>query len=199
VSLRAVGLVAAAGRSGRMGRPKALLSTSLVDPLGPLEPWVNRLVRQLREGGVDEVVVTVPDDIEVAQAIGEAVGARAHTTRNERPELGLTGSVIAALERVSDADVLVICPVDAPGAPAAIVRQLVSAVAEGAAAAVVVHRGRRGHPAAFAASTFPLLRAAGERGGPRAVLEAASAVVVESDDPAVLWDLNTQADLDRLR
>ncbi len=197
MSLRAVGLVAAAGRSGRMGRPKALLSTSLVDPIGPDEPWVARLVRALREGGVDDVVVTVPDDVEVAASIRQAVGPHARTARNARPELGLSGSVIAALECSGDADVLVICPVDAPGAQASMVRRLLGAIAAGAAAAVVVHGGRRGHPAAFSASTWAALRAAGEQGGPRAVLGAVGAVEVDVDDAAVLWDLNTVADIDR--
>jgi molybdenum cofactor cytidylyltransferase len=199
VSLRAVGLVAAAGRSGRMGRPKALLSTSLIDPSGPDEPWVARLVRALREGGVDDVVVTVPDDVDLAASIREAVRGQARTTNNAQPELGLTGSVFAALALGADADVLVICPVDAPGAQASMVRRLLEAIAAGAAAAVVVHGGRRGHPAAFSAATFAALRAAGERGGPRAVLAAVGAVEVDVDDAAVLWDLNTPADVDRLR
>jgi CTP:molybdopterin cytidylyltransferase MocA len=179
-----------------MGTPKALISTRVFDAVGPDEPWARRVARMLREGGAADIVVTVPDDAAVAAAIAAAVADVAITTTNPHPSLGLSGSVIAALDLV-DADALVLCPVDAPGLRAPIVRPLIDAVGAGADAAVVVSAGRRGHPVAFSARCFSALRAAGDSGGPRAVLADLGDAVVEIDvdDDAVLWDLDCPADL----
>lgn len=205
--MRVLGVVAAAGQSGRMGSPKALLSSRVFDADGPDEAWVRRVARMLRDGGATHVVVTVPDDAVVAAAVGAAVVDLAVTVQNPQPWLGLSGSLVAALD-VTDGpvDALVLCPVDAPGLQAAMVRALVDAVAAGADAAVVVHAGRRGHPVAFSSRCFTALRSAGERGGPRAVLADLDDVVVggsgvvefDIDDDRVLWDLNSPDDVARV-
>ena len=47
-------VVLAAGKSSRMGRTKALL------PIGsPAETFLNRIIRVLREGGMERVVVVI--------------------------------------------------------------------------------------------------------------------------------------------
>lgn len=181
-----------------MGSPKALLSTRAFDPRGVDEPWVRRVARMMRDGGVTDVVVTTPDVVDVAAAVTTAVADLAITAANPQPALGLSGSVGAALDLV-DADVLVLCPVDAPGLDATMCRRLIDAVAGGASAAVVVHGGRRGHPVAFSSRCSPALRAAGAHGGPRAVLSTVDVVEVAVDGESVLWDLNRPADLARLR
>ena len=48
------GIVLCGGRSRRMGQHKALLPTSQPD-----ETFIGRIVRVLREGGIDDVVVVV--------------------------------------------------------------------------------------------------------------------------------------------
>jgi molybdenum cofactor cytidylyltransferase len=201
--MRVLGVVAAAGRSGRMGAPKALLSTRRFDPEGVDEPWARRVARMLRDGGATDIVVTVPDDEAVAAAVDAAVADVAVTAKNPQPHLGLSGSLFAALDVVEGpVDALLVCPVDAPGLQAAMVRALADAVAAGADAAVVVHAGRRGHPVAFASRCFTALRSAGERGGPRAVLAdldvTGGVVEIAVDDDAVLWDLNSPEALARL-
>jgi nicotine blue oxidoreductase len=198
--MRVLGVVAAAGRSGRMGSPKALLSSRHFDPGGLDEPWVRRIARIFREGGVSDVLVSIPDSADVGADVADAVTAAvvdiALVTANPQPEFGLSGSLIAALDLVM-ADAVVLCPVDAPGVRAPMVRKLIDTLATGVDAAVVVHAGRRGHPVAFSARCFPALREAGARGGPRAVLAALGADVAEVavDDDAVLWDFNSPADL----
>lgn len=179
-----------------MGAPKALLSSRHFDPAGLDEPWVRRIARTCRDGGVSDVVVSIPDGAEIALAVTAAVVDIARVVHNPQPELGLSGSLVAALDLVM-ADAVVLCPVDAPGVRAPMVRQLIDTLATGVDAAVVVHAGRRGHPVAFSARCFPALREAGACGGPRAVLAALGARVAEVavDDAAVLWDFNSPADL----
>lgn len=201
---RVLGLVAAAGASTRMGSPKALLAYEFHDAVGDddgiADCFVSHLVRAMLSGGADTVVVTVPDDAGSAAAISDVVGADAACVPNPSPSLGLTGSVIAALDHVDDADVLVLCPVDAPFATPAIVAALIAAVVAGADAAVVTVDGVRGHPVAFGRQAFGALRLAGSRGGPRRVLDELDQVVaVPSLDRRLTLDLNSAADLVRAR
>jgi CTP:molybdopterin cytidylyltransferase MocA len=147
-------VVAAAGRSFRMGRTKALVPFG---PGGP--PLVVHIVGALLDGGVDDVVVTVPADPRDAAAIHAEVDAalrggvhtalaapspaargrtgpgvvddharRVSFARNGEPGLSLTGSVRAALARATDAtEHLVVAPVDAPFFDADLVRALLLA------------------------------------------------------------------------
>ncbi len=200
---RVLGLIAAAGASTRMGSPKALLPyefhDAVADDDGIADCFVRHLVRAMLSGGANAVVVTVPDDAGTAAAISDVVGA-AVCVPNPSPSLGLTGSVIAALDHVDDVDVLVLCPVDAPFGTPAIVAALIAAVVAGADAAVVTVDGVRGHPVAFGRGAFGALRLAGSRGGPRRVLEELQQVVaVSSTDRRLCLDLNSAADLVRAR
>lgn len=191
-TVKVLGLVAAAGTSGRMGTPKALLSTRVLDDADDNEPWVRRIARALREGGVDEVVVTVPDG-PVGDAVTAVVVDIARVTANPRPQEGLTGSIVAALDLVCEADLegLVLCPVDAPGVDAAVVAAMLQALRRHGVPVVVTCGGRRGHPVAFPRASFAALRAAGHGGGPRAVLASGPVHEVAVDDERVLWDLDT--------
>ena len=61
------------------------------------------------------------------------------------------------------------------------------------------HRGRRGHPVGFAAELYSELVALNGDEGARRLVGRYPAHGVEVDDPGVLIDIDTQADLDRLR
>jgi len=61
------------------------------------------------------------------------------------------------------------------------------------------HRGRRGHPVGFAAELYSELVALSGDEGARRLVGRYPAYGVEVDDPGVLIDIDTQADLDRLR
>ena len=200
--MRVMGLVAAAGASRRMGSPKALLPWDFDDDGGHVgDRFVTHLVAAMLGGGVDTVTVTVPDDDDTASAIADLVGDHAVCVRNPLPAQGLTGSIIAALDAGGhDVDVLVLCPVDVPFATPALVRALIATVINGAEAAVVAVDGVRGHPVAFGRGVFEALRHAGDAGGPRQVLAMLTRVVeVAAADRRLVVDVNTMADLDRVR
>ena len=76
------------------------------------------------------------------------------------------------------AEAVLLHPVDNPFVAPATIDAVVAALAEGAAIAVPSHAGRRGHPAGFARSCWPALRAAPLDGGARTVLAALSDRVV---------------------
>lgn len=61
------------------------------------------------------------------------------------------------------------------------------------------HRGRRGHPVGFAAELYSELVLLGGDDGARRVMLRYPAHAVEVDDPGVLMDVDTVADLEALR
>lgn len=194
-------LVAAAGTSSRMGMPKALLPMRRgTSPVVAPSTFVSRIVEVFVASRLYPVIVTVPDDDEQAQRIARAV---AHlpvvVTRNHHPALGLTGSVMTALENAPDADGLVLTPVDCPFLDVALVESLVRSLTVAHAAVPVVGE-ERGHPVVFSRATFELLCAAGNSGGPRAVLDALDTDVLEVpwSDPRVCEDVDTVDDYERL-
>jgi molybdenum cofactor cytidylyltransferase len=185
------GLIAAAGRSVRMGRTKALL------PLGG-ETFVTHLSRVLLRAGLSPVIVTVPEPPEgalVRLALAKVDVVAAH---NDTPAEGLRGSVKTALRLARGTSALVLCPVDMPFVTAQLVRRLLAALDEGALAAAPWIDGQRGHPVALSRALFDEL-VAGPEGGVRAVLAAHDAEVarVPWGDARVLENLNTPEDFER--
>ena len=185
------GLIAAAGRSARMGRPKATL---------PLEgsTFVATLARAFLAAGLSPVVITLPEGDARDDVRAALDGVPVTCVPNRAPTEGLTGSVQTALRLAPGAAGLVLCPVDAPFVDGALVRALIEALrgaGNAADAAVPLVEGQRGHPAAFRRAAFPALAGCGGSGGPRALLASLGKRVVEVPwrDARVLADVNTPA------
>lgn len=192
------GIVLAAGRSRRMGRPKPLLRFRG-------ESFLARVVGALREGGCGEVVVVVapPEGDPAAAGIaGEARRAGARVVVNPRPEAEQVDSLRAGLAALPPgAEAAVVAPADVPGVDPAAVRALLEAFrARGAPVVRATHGGRHGHPVIFARRVFPDLFRAPLPEGARSVVRAHAAGLeeVEVASPAVLVDVDTPDDYRRL-
>lgn len=195
MSGRAAGLIAAAGTSVRMGTCKALL------PYAGATSFVERIAQVFLAAGLDPVIVTVPDGDDgfgVDQALSTLPVICA---RNERPEDGLSGSVLTALRHAAGPDALVLTPVDCPFLDVELVRSLLLLLRTAPASAPEVD-GARGHPVAFSRATYELLATCASRGGPRAVLDALAGsgdvALVPWSDAHVLEDVDTPQDYQRL-
>lgn len=190
------GVVLAAGRSSRMGYPKALL-----DFRG--EPFIIRVLQALEALDIKHRVVVLGPDaprIRAALAVHECLIAE-----NPDPDTGPIASLRAALValRTTRPAAALVWPVDLPHVRMATVERLIEAHERARAAAVVpVFGGRRGHPVIWDHTLFAELETseAATREGARAVLHAHAAEVVgvPVDDPAVLDEINTPADYERL-
>ncbi|MGH2598784.1 MAG: nucleotidyltransferase family protein, partial [Dehalococcoidia bacterium] len=167
----------------------------------PLLPWhgqplVAYQVQQLRAAGAVEVVVVVGhaagDVRPVAQAAGGVV------VENPEYRQGRAGSVRrGAMALPDDTGAIVTLNVDQPR-PAWLIRRVLDAHLGGDAPITTPeYGGRRGHPAVFAGTLLPELRAVSDATeGLRAVVRryADRRRFVPIDDPIVTLEFNTRAE-----
>jgi molybdenum cofactor cytidylyltransferase len=192
------GLILAAGKSVRMGQPKALL------PSGPGAPtFVHRLATTLRDGGVADVLVVGRADDEMLRREVDSMQAAARFVPNEHADLGQLSSVTAGLNAADRPGVsaVLIAPVDAPFIKPATVAALLSVWAARRAPLVrPIYRGRHGHPVVFARAIFDELRRADPSIGAKAVVQAhqSDLLNLDVDDPAVVDDIDGPDDYARV-
>jgi len=184
-------IILAAGKSQRLGYPKALLS------LGN-ETFSHRLLRLARETGADPIRIVL--------------GYRAREFRrqlelpeeavlvNPRYEEGQLSSLQCGL-RGLDCDAALILPVDHPLVTVHLLRQMVGRFRQTRALAVIpTHKGRGGHPALFSRALFSELLENPLEDGARTVLNRHRAEIcyMPTADPAVIMDVDTPDDYRRL-
>ena len=191
-------VVLAAGRSSRVGRPKALL---------PVEgdTFVSRIVKTLARGGADEVIVVVSPGGEAdIQSALQGTNAPVTIVTNRAPERGQLSSLIAALDSLAQRQVeaVLVTLVDLPLLSETTVRAVIDAYRQNNRPSIAraTYRGAHGHPVLFDRSIFDELRAADPEVGAREVTHrhAAGICNVEVDDPGLANDVDTWSDYERL-
>jgi len=169
------GIVLAAGRSRRMGTPKAFLRWGGAT-------FLERAVHALRDGGCDRVVVVAgPADDPVAHEIAQAAERLdARVALNPDPGSEQVDSLRAGLRAAGDdagsTAAAVVMPVDVPGVTAALVRAVIERFTATAAPVVQPWDGERhGHPVLFARALWPELLRGDLPEGARTVIHAYAA------------------------
>jgi molybdenum cofactor cytidylyltransferase len=188
------GVLLAAGRSRRMGRPKQLL------PLGPQGTLVEMAARRVRPFVEELVVVVGHVGGQVAAALSD-IDVRLAV--NGDVDRGMLSSVQTGLRAAPEATGYLICLGDQPGMPESAIRRVLACAAEGEAGIVLpTAQGKRGHPVYLAAAyRDEILRLdatttglnAVTRGHPQETRE------VPVDDDSILRDVDTPADYERER
>lgn len=190
------GVVLAAGRSSRMGSPKALL-----DFLGL--PFAVRILQALEVLEVKtRVVVLGPDAPRIQPALAD------HDfllVENPEPDTGPIASLRGALRALQplQPDAVLVWPVDLPHVRVSTVERVIEAHRRSKAAVVLpTFAERKGHPVIWTSGLFGELMEspAANREGARAVLHNHETDVlgVPVDDPAVVDQVNTPEDYERL-
>lgn len=183
------GVVLAAGVSGRMGTPKALLDAGGMT-------FVARLVETLAQGGCDPVVVVGASGAgALAEEVGRGAGVLVVNPGGRGGQIGSLRVALDQLEGMADPPAaLAFTPVDNPFVAPATVRALI-AEWRGSRAAIVLPRfgDVRGHPALVDMNVAAELRAEGLREGARTVVrrDPGRVLEVEVADPGVADDLDT--------
>jgi len=194
-------LVLAAGKSSRMGRTKALLSLGSSG-----ETFLHRIIRVLREGGADAVVVVIGGDAAAVRASLPRDDVQISAVENPRYEEGQLSSLLAGLaaveQRHDDVEAVMMTLVDLPLISAATVRAVRETFLANPGAPLVRPRrgGRHGHPVIFNRSIFGELRRADPSTGAKPVVHAHAAeeVDVDVDDEGAFIDIDTPDDYQRL-
>jgi molybdenum cofactor cytidylyltransferase len=180
------GLVLGAGGSERLGRPKQLLPYRGATLLG-------HVVGVARTCPLDQLVVTLGG---AAGEVRRAVDLQGlEVVVNDAYGEGCSSSIAAALRAVdSRCDVLVLMLGDQPGVTAATVAALLAGRG-GAPLAVCRYDDGRGHPIAFARSTFAALADLhGDKGVWRLLDQRADDVTEVPIDGPIPLDVDTEED-----
>jgi molybdenum cofactor cytidylyltransferase len=184
-------ILLAAGESRRMGYPKPLLRVGA-------ESFLARTTA-LALGVTSRLVIVLGAH---ADRIRPAVARDSRITLVENPNYarGQLSSLKVGLTEVmaGGTNAVMVHLADHPMVAPTTFRALVDGYrAAGKPIVVARYRGRRGHPVIFDSAVFDELMAAPEDQGARVVVNADAARVafVDVDDPGVVLDLDTPADL----
>ena len=193
-------VIPAGGRSQRMGRPKLAL------PLGD-HTVLEHVIAALRGAGVEHILVVVgphvPELIPLAEQAGADVLRLAEATADMRAtvEHGLRWLEDHRHPQGEDAWLLV--PADHPTLNPAVVRRLIEGreAKPGSTIVIPTFQGRRGHPVLFGWGHVQGIRAFPGGQGLNAYIRQQAADVLELavDTGAILCDLDTPEDYERLR
>ena len=185
-------VIPAAGRSHRMGSPKALLDAGGVSFLG-------RILGSLRDGGAFPLVVVVRSPS--GPVTEEAVRHGGEVVVNPDPTPGPVSSLQAGLRALPESvPAVLLAPVDHPLFSASTVRALIRAFSDTRAPVIVpAYDGWRGHPVLFSQALFPELLEPDLPEGARTVIRRYldSRVQLAVDDPGILTDIDTPEEYDR--
>ena len=189
--MRIVGILLAAGAGVRFGGGKLL--ARLPDGAMVGERACRNLV-----AAIPEVIAVVRPGENVLVQVLEAAGARVETCHEAVAGMGasLVHGVRAAIAS-AQADAVVIALADMPWIRSDTLAAVVAALARGRQVVVPLHQGKRGHPVGFGSNHFAALAMLRDDEGARDVIAFADSVHrIDVDDPGILRDVDTPADLD---
>jgi molybdenum cofactor cytidylyltransferase len=186
------GILLAAGESRRMGFPKPLLRIGN-------DTFLARSLRSMLEVARNVIVVTGAYEQPVRDEVPPS--GRLRIVHNPDFRQGQLSSLQRAIGAAfPDVDGVLVHLADHPLVQGSTFGALAEQYAVTRAPILIArHRGRRGHPVLFAKSVFSELLATPAGEGARFVVNAdpARVVYVEVEDPGVILDLDTPADLKR--
>jgi molybdenum cofactor cytidylyltransferase len=187
-----VGILLAAGSGSRFGGDKLLARLTSGEFAG--EAIGAAAFRHLREAVPNVIVVVRPGDPSLAAMFG-AAGAR--VVRCPLAADGMGASLACGVRAAGDVSGYIVALADMPWTRAATIGTVRAAIEAGAQIAAPEHRGKRGHPVGFARGyRAQLERLTGDEGARGLIAaNAQSLSLLPTDDPGVLRDIDTRADL----
>ena len=188
-------IVLAAGRGSRFGGTGHKLAQGLAN-----STVLGTTLRQAVASQLPVVVVTTEVLVALASryvASRDVVVLPPADGATDAP-LGMGYSIAAGVAARAHAPGWLVLPGDMPLVQPATLQAVARHLADHPVA-YAQHRGRRGHPVGFAAELYSELMVLSGDEGARRLLARYPAMPVEVDDPGVLVDVDTEADLQDLR
>jgi len=177
-------LILAAGKSQRMGSPKALLQWGTCS-------FLETICHNCLAAGITDIIIVTGYHSSAVRKAHSALPVS--WVENPRPDHGMLSSLRCGLNHLpSENCSLLLCLTDYP---AVSFRTYLDLVARASDSSIIlpVHNGRRGHPVVFGAAFITELRDGPCPEGARSVVRDHPDAIIEmqTDDPAILWDINT--------
>ena len=190
-------VVLAAGKSTRMGRPKALL------PLPDGRTFLARIIDTFLAAGLDDVVVVLGHEADTIAASLDQQNARARVVVNRDYESGQLSSLLTGLRAIDRPGVsaMLLTLVDVPLVSADTVRAVLARYRATSAPLVrPVDGERHGHPVLIDRTLFEALRRADPSTGAKPIVRAHVSIAgnVEVKDEGAFLDVDTPDEYARL-
>ncbi len=195
---RIPGIMLMAGRSSRMGFPKALL------PFGD-QPLLAVLLERILESDLEPVILVLgPHPRKMRKALGRLLGqAKLKIIRNPDYHQGLSTSIRKGLTQVPPwARGVMFLMGDQPLLTAPVINRLIRSFLKTADAILVPHYGRRpGNPVLFPKALIPELRKlSGDTGGREVIKKYPDRIrAVPIRPQRIGWDMDTWEDYQRAK
>ena len=186
--MSAVGILLAGGAATRFGSDK------LLHPLPGGTPIALASFRNLH-AALPRVVAVVRPGADVLARLLQEGGAE--VTVCERADDGMGTTLAHAVRAARGADGWVVALADMPFIRPDTIRRVAARLAAGASLVAPRYAGERGHPVGFAARFGPALAALTGDAGARSLVaaERGALELLDCDDPGVVRDIDTPADL----
>jgi molybdenum cofactor cytidylyltransferase len=184
------GLILAAGKGSRFGRPKQLAHLHG-------RPLLEHAVRAMTASPVGRVVVVLGAGAENVIAQVDLHGAEPVVC--ERWEEGQSASLAFGLGELAECDAVVVTLGDLPNLSTNAIRRVIAARGDGVEAVRATYAGEPGHPVLLERELFERLRDVSGDHGARNLLLSVNSREVPCDDLGGGEDVDTPAQLDTLR
>lgn len=184
------GILLAAGQSVRFGNNKLLQS------LNDGTPLITQAVRNMHPA-VDRLVVVVPAEHATLAAVLEK--ETVELIINPAASEGMGSSLACGIAASLEVNGWIIALADMPWIQPTTISQIAMALREGRSLVAPCYQNQRGHPVAFHHCFGTELVKLHDDHGARSVLEQYSTQLhlIDVDDPGILLDVDTPADLTR--
>ena len=187
-------LLLAAGRGTRFD-PSGL-QNKLLAPLADGTPVACAAAHALLATLPNVVAIVRPGAEALAHALNETGCDVIFSTDSER---GMGATLAAGVRATAESQGWIVALADMPWIAPATIEALARRIDAGGSIVAPVYRGQRGHPVAFGAMHCHALSSLDGDTGARGLLASNEVVAIDVDDPGIVADIDTHADLHRAR
>ena len=183
-------IILAAGLSSRLGMPKLLLE------FNDGTPFIHHIIKQYQDFGCEDIWVVInPACLEIADNLNLSSRAGVKIALNQKPEAGRFGSIRIGLEYLQNQNQVFIHNIDNPFAHRSTLEKLKAGM-KGVDFVNPVFNGKGGHPVLIGHGVAQsIIRSDRNDLVLSDYLKTCKGRSIETDDPDILWNINTPEEM----